>query len=57
MFFAVTVFDCRSADCHFHVFLPLPRLSIFSIGAYYPSVLFVEIGNALSGVKNRHWVA
>ncbi|KPY96702.1 hypothetical protein ALO94_05497 [Pseudomonas syringae pv. spinaceae] len=39
------------------MFLPLPRLSIFSIGAYYPSVLFVEIGNTISGVKNRHWVA
>ncbi|RMS12986.1 hypothetical protein ALP72_04671 [Pseudomonas coronafaciens pv. coronafaciens] len=37
------------------MYLRLLRLSIFNNGAYYLRVLFVEIGNVVFGVMNRHW--
>ena len=39
------------------MFLPLLCLSIFGNDAYYPRVLFVEIGNALFGVIKQALVA
>ncbi|RMR58580.1 hypothetical protein ALP83_101630 [Pseudomonas syringae pv. actinidiae] len=51
------MFDCRSVREHFQAFLIRPRLSISGNGAYYLSVMCVEIGNALTGVENRHWAA
>ncbi|RMM33637.1 hypothetical protein ALP33_00435 [Pseudomonas amygdali pv. lachrymans] len=51
------MFDCRSVREHFQAFLIRLRLSISGNGAYYLSVMCVEIGNALTGVENRHWAA
>ncbi|KPX57131.1 hypothetical protein ALQ57_101335 [Pseudomonas amygdali pv. hibisci] len=41
------MFDCRSVREHFQAFLIQLRLSISGNGAYYLSVMYVEIGNAL----------
>ncbi|WP_157064543.1 hypothetical protein [Pseudomonas ficuserectae] len=49
--------DCRSVHGHFQAFLLRLRLRISGNGAYYLNVMYVEIGNALTGVENRHWVA